>query len=553
MSISASLVRRVADETGNDSHHPSPLLRGIDWRFVLPSPPSGTFESLVLLGGPEDLARTIIESGVARRVSRVIPTDASADLVVRLSDASVSLVDAAECLAPTGVIYAEIRRPSRSHLRSHPRRIRRLLSRVGLHEPRVYWCPPDFEDHKAYVPLDSAGSHRWYCANFPVGRLTSLTSMFGPLAIESAARHIAVTAVGPGARGRSASVLAHPEVPMHLRRHDLDVVVFAPGRKRVVLLPFEPRESVPVAAVKLTRSPVRAEKTLAEQKALCAIHERVDATIGRSVPQSLGCLTWNGLTVGMESTVSGRPLNMWPLRRTPDRRSIAEFVRVAEWLANFNRQTEVDRQPWNLSPYSRAVEAMLSDYVTEFSVDHRVRAFLEAVCESSRQLGGEYLPIVWCHGDFTGRNINSDAVGLAVFDWANARHGLAGMDLLEFVFAWTGHLRQVDSDAEWVSTFSDVFVAPNLNDPLVRASHRAVHSYMDQMQIDSRFVPLILVTLWISRALHYQRGARVRGSTPYLRRARLFSEYVSMLSRRPEILFLTSETPSPVSITGDAA
>ena len=48
-------------------------LRRADWRFLLPNPPEGSFQHLVLLGGPAGLAKRIVEEGIARRVSCEIP------------------------------------------------------------------------------------------------------------------------------------------------------------------------------------------------------------------------------------------------------------------------------------------------------------------------------------------------------------------------------------------------------------------------------------------------------------------------------------------------
>lgn len=44
-------------------------LRQMDWRFLVPAPPGGAFQHLLLFGGDARLAETIRAHGIARRVS----------------------------------------------------------------------------------------------------------------------------------------------------------------------------------------------------------------------------------------------------------------------------------------------------------------------------------------------------------------------------------------------------------------------------------------------------------------------------------------------------
>src|SRR5690348_5818925 len=85
-------------------------LRRADWRFLLPAPPDGMFQHLVLLGGLAELAEQIAVAGIARQVSCHPPPAGTADAVAVLQGAGLSPAHAASYLAPGGALYYEIDR-----------------------------------------------------------------------------------------------------------------------------------------------------------------------------------------------------------------------------------------------------------------------------------------------------------------------------------------------------------------------------------------------------------------------------------------------------------
>src|SRR5262249_2445455 len=66
-------------------------LRQCDWRFLLPTPPNGTFEHLVVLGAPEGMAETIVRSEIALRVSRIVPEGPAPDALIILRPSAAHL------------------------------------------------------------------------------------------------------------------------------------------------------------------------------------------------------------------------------------------------------------------------------------------------------------------------------------------------------------------------------------------------------------------------------------------------------------------------------
>src|SRR5262249_5328530 len=126
------------------SHGSQTSLRRADWRFLVPTPPSGSFAHLIMLGGGAELEHQLIEAGLARQVRRQITKGRQADAVVILGGARVHLRDAAESLVSGGALYCEIDRrgifwPFRS-----PRRTFRTLQSAGMSCVRLYWIRPGF-------------------------------------------------------------------------------------------------------------------------------------------------------------------------------------------------------------------------------------------------------------------------------------------------------------------------------------------------------------------------------------------------------------------------
>ena len=162
-------------------------LRRVDWRVLLPVPPNG-FENMVLLGGPEGLGDMVVEIGLARRVSRTVPAKPSADAVAILQGASVGCEEAAACLLPGGTLYWEA---DYSHARMAwiKRSVSRRLRRANLSLAGLYWVRPDFERAEVFIPIEIRTAMEWYFRSWantssPLRRL--IGSRFGAAAAAAA-------------------------------------------------------------------------------------------------------------------------------------------------------------------------------------------------------------------------------------------------------------------------------------------------------------------------------------------------------------------------------
>ena len=137
-------------------------VRNADWRFLLPAPNGEAFGHLLLLGGTPQLQATLLELGVARRVSRSVRAGDTADALVILAGAGGPIDLAIEQLEAHGVLYWEVDRRTAGDLTLTPARAMRRLAEHGLTPDLAYWVKPGFPDRHMYVPVDSPGAVTWY-------------------------------------------------------------------------------------------------------------------------------------------------------------------------------------------------------------------------------------------------------------------------------------------------------------------------------------------------------------------------------------------------------
>lgn len=528
-------------------------LRRADWRFLLPPPPPGGFAHLALLGGPDGLAARLSEIGLARRISRALPGDRTADAVVALHDAHVPLTAAAASLAPGGALYFEIDRRRPTHLANTPARARRALLAAGLWPTGCYWAAPAFERCKRYLPLDEPGALRWYmgtlyAAGTPLHRLIGLAMR--ALASGAGGRFaalapcFAITAVN-GADAGAPSVLGHPQLRGLLPPGPLRPAVLTSGQdegSRAVLLPFAAGADRPSAVVKLATVSGFNANTEREQAALASIRARLDDRLRPSIPEPLGQLRYGDLAVGVESCAAGPTLvassGRWG---APAARKIADLRAVAGWLAEFHRQTEVERPAWGAELAARWVEQPLDDYARRFGLAGAEPRLFAAARARAGQLAGAALPIALLHNDLGPWNIYRAGARLTVIDWemgAEAdpnRYGPGLCDLVYFVTHWSYVARHRYGEAAELAGFAELVAGPPPDAPL-RAARLALAEYMDALAIDARFQPLLLAYTWVHRALdRAERQSALGGAAA--RAGNRYVQYVGILAEHTETLF----------------
>jgi SAM-dependent methyltransferase len=538
-------------------------LRFADWRFLLPHPPDGQFQRLVLLGGPVGLAERVIEVGLARHVSHTIPLERSADAVIVLHGARAALREIARCLLPSGVLYCEIDRRSLGFLASTPDRIRRSIRKVGLFPTAMYAVVPDFSDHRMYLPLDIPGALRWYVTTLynafspwqyllkaGLGVVTGLDGRrFAPFA-----PRLAVTAVAGQARPSAPSVLEHPALPPELQGLGLRPLLLTYGGDRVVMLPFAAGSIQPAAVLKVPKLPGFNGRTENEQATLRHLWSRLDPTMRRSIPRSLGTLRCGEVTVGIESYAPGQLLFRSSERWGASRQERLNDLRLAAaWLGEFHLQAQVCRPSWGASESSQWVEGPFDAYRRAFGITGSEERLFAEAREYAISLTGTPLPIVLQHRDFTVWNIARFGRQLGVLDWEGSRPGPALCDLLHFVTHWYEIVRHAHHEAARQRCFRRLLFEPDQGDPFCEAVHHVLARYMERLDMNRRFFPLLLVYTWVELALRRSDQQRLQEETyPDPRDGNRNFAFLAILAEHVEQLFAEdalAEWPRPDDTT----
>jgi len=542
-------------------NHPNPgpraSLSRSDWRFLLPGAPSGSFQHLILLGGPAGLGERLVEVGFARRVSDELQEGRCADCVVVLHEARVALSEAAGCLISGGVLYYEVDRRSASRLALTPKRVHRLLRALALTLTGAYWVVPNFTQCKRYLPLDVPAALRWYLTTlFPA--MTPLDRLF-EICIRTLigfnSRRLApfvpcysVTAIAGPAQDVAPSVLGLPGLPGELQRPGLRPFLLTSGYddgSRVVMLPFTPESVQPVAVLKISRLDAFNINTEREQETLHTVRARLDATMRQTIPRPLGVLRYGALTVGVESCAAGHSLVVSSGRwGAPAQRKLDDLRLGARWLGEFHRQTQIKRLPWNEQAIRTWIEAPLAAFTHAFGTRAHEDRLFTMLRAHARALTGSSLLIVWQHNDFGPWNLYRADQKLQVIDWEfghdrdRHRFGPALCDLLYFVTTWSVIAHRLRTRTAQLRAFRRLFFEPEGAGVSAKVIHHVMAEYMASLAIDQHFFPLLLVYTWVERAL--DRFTRQRISAKEVVEARVgnrFVDYIGVIAEHSDRLF----------------
>ncbi|HEV8316845.1 MAG TPA: phosphotransferase [Vicinamibacterales bacterium] len=531
-----------------------------DWRFLLPVG-ADRLDHLVLMGGSPDLEATLVELGVARRITRTPRHGDTADAVVVLAGARESFEAAAQYVGPGGVLYAEVDRRARQNWSLTPGRASRRMRRLGLNPTTAYWVKPDFTDRQMYLPLDALGAFRWYLDTLYRSRMVGsrgepttghwvdgqlsrtvrapLTAALRALAahrngLSAFAPCFAITAVRGDARLPAVIERARLEgVPTG----DATVhVLLAHGRtewNRIVFLLFDPDGSTPRAAVKIPRLTTFNEPNEWEHTML---HE-LGSTLGPSLRSSIPASTlfwWNDLAVSAQTCVTGSSLDS----RAGAGRAFEDLRLTAEWLAAFHQETTVGRMPARAWLRERLVNHLCTEYAATYGLTSAEATLFDTLSRCVDAVGTDTVPIVWQHGDLWPPNVYRDRSRVGVIDWETARRGPALVDLLSFVTHWAAAVDAKHTHASRLAHFQMLFCTGSAASSFVRAVHAEVAEYMTRVEILPSLLPFLLVYTFLEKALEDpRRRARLTGVHAGNRRENLEAGYVGVLASHAEALF----------------
>jgi Ser/Thr protein kinase RdoA (MazF antagonist) len=484
--------------------------READWRFLLPSPAGGSFEHLVLLGGSRDLVETVLDLGVARRVSSRVLSAADADAVIVLAGATCSIDAAAGALRPDGVLYWEIdRRTSRGVALSPARAIRRL-GRYGVTTSAAYWVKPGFPDREMYLPIGATGALRWYLDTLyrsnSVGR-RALKALLRALASHS--RGLAAFApcyAVTGVRGtRRQPAVTEAALQRGACSASVDSVFLAHGTaewSRMAVLLFEPSTRSPSVTLKFARRPAFNAQVDWEHTFLREIAARLPADVRRSLPSS-SLFCWNALSVCAQGCVTGAPLSS----RTGAGAGqvVDDFLGASRWLADFHQATTLETAPADAWLARRLVAGLCKEYELAFGLTDAERRLFATLARRLDALNGAALPIVWQHTDFGPWNVYRDGDRVSAIDWEVARRGPALVDLLYFATHWSSAITAPGSGEEQAVHFASLFCEEPADGTLAAAIRRGIAEYMHRLQIPSSLLPYLLVYTVLEQVLDRAR------------------------------------------------
>jgi hypothetical protein len=524
-------------------------IRRADWRFLLPAPAGGAFEHLVLLGGPADLARRLTDAGIARRVSAEVSPAGTADAVVVLDGAGArsTLEQALRCAAPDAVVYLEIAF-GRRLIGSPPRRILRTLPRAGF-ETRTYLLFPRLEQPRWYLPIDGDEAWLWYfdtmfIAGSPSLRFWELCVRRFPSITRRLASALAPRAVAAWrAADRVPFVFENPDLALEAPRKNLRMLLLTAGGdewNRVIVVPFRPGDSRPVAVLKLSRAASRNPHTENEQSALFRIREDLDEELRETVPRPLGTCRFGDLVVGAESYLPGRLLSATTGRwGEPLDSKIEDLEQAARWLAEFHRQTGRSPRPWSAADVEDWVVGPLERYAQTTEATVEELQLFERVVARARGLTGTRIPFVCQHYGFGVWNICRENGRIFVFDWEGADRGLPFSDMFYLALNWSTRARGV-TDAEGEQRmFRELFCEPAPRDPASLAARRTIADYGKRLGLDPDFHPIPLVLVWVAHAVSGFRRREALQAPRQSRASNRYVRYVELLAASRDFLGLT--------------
>jgi hypothetical protein len=515
-------------------------LSAADWRFLLPESGEEPLETMILLGGSDELARLLKTLRVARRITTTLPRDESADAVIVLEGhGELDLAAARSSLSTRGVLYLEI---SRWRQRSSPRKMHSLLMASGFHHPRLYALAPHPRAARVYVPLQSPEPLAWYVrsAYDPPSRTRHLVGDVMQWAGKSGGRLVTsllpwycATATATDQQGGSPAVLPSA-VPGY---DDLYPLMLADTGNRVVLLPFTHHGSEPEAVIKVPKVESVNDRTINEHAALSMLRARLPAELLPSIPRPVGLPNHRGLRIGVESYLRGRSLtrlttSWW--RRSEQK--VDDLNAATRWLSRFHEATIVERVPWPKAR-TRCLESTIAEYQEHFGEDELERELFSLAGRSAGRLADVTLPTVWQHRDFNIWNVLDDGGTIRVLDWEGLQPGPALTDLLHFATHWHEAVAGTADEDERLRAFEDLWLSARTSRHS-RAVYDAIQRYTVAMDVDRRLVPFMLLYTWLELAIRRSRQQRDQGvevASP--RQGNRNVAYIKLMARHRARLF----------------
>lgn len=502
-------------------------LRRITWRFLLPAPPMGQWQHLVVVGADAEMLRALASTDLAADVSTLPSVDRPADCIVVLRTSHKPLSNI-RFLEPGGILLVESDRRRRGGRWTGPRRTARRGAEQELSWLGTWMVAPTIDNPRRFVPLDDRGAFDWYLRSlFIPGSALSLAASAGTRALLRTAGVRAVAALAPAyytlfQRPPGNAVPIGP-LPIALEalpagtepRPAPDAVrclVLTSGQdaaSRAVVLPFPEGARMPIAAIKVANDPAFNPDTEAEYHRLRELRAALPTELARAVPRPVGLGQLGELAVATQSSAPGVVMERVAGRLfTSERRRIEALQTPAHWVTEFHHATRSGTIEWDDDLGRRIMLEPLAEILEPRSHLVDVDRVIAVVRQRSERLRGTRLPLVGQHFDLAPCNVFLDGRDLTVLDWElsySRLHEEVGLPLRDLLFLTTywyflvRRARSVDHEVRLVPEL--IGAGPGR---LLEAAHDVIARYCDRLAIDPAAVPLLYTSLWIERA-QYQR------------------------------------------------
>jgi hypothetical protein len=321
--------------------------------------------------------------------------------------------------------------------------------------------------------------------------------------------------------------------PVHMDAHRATAVVTSgqDASSRVILVPFE--ADVPETIVKVSPAPKFNRFTEHEHKTLREIRAHLDDSMRATLPTPLSSERCGTLAVACETSVRGTSIwvssGCWARN---NQGKMQDLRLAADWLVRFHKRANLGTSTWDDEAQRHWIGRTLSDYREIFGCNAREEQLFSEVLARAGELRGRQLPSVWQHNDFGPWNINRAGQTISVIDWESARPGLPLCDLIYFVTYWSFVVRRAHGEAAELRAFAELWSEPFHSDPYLRSIRETIAAYLDALEIDSRFLPVLLAHVWAERAVErFRRQQVVGGAQANPRFANRFVDYVNVLAR----------------------
>jgi len=464
--------------------------RRLDWRFLLPVPPSHTFDKAVLIGADSDVVEAFVSSGVARVVSTA-PGDRDADLVAVLCPAAARPDDVVNATREGGLIYVEVDRRRSGTRRTTPRRLAAALDAAGATVVAQYALRPAPDRCELYVPLDASGALEWF--------LSSEYIASSPLKRAATATLRRVSGVNTARAGGLAPFHATIAVASMHRPSASDapppsMAMIVHGGQRAVQIAFSARSpGTPVFVTKIPTVASAAQRTLHEHTMMSRIRQALGPPDNEALPNPRQLLESSAGPIIVEDGAPGRSLAHMCGRWGGSGRAKADDLRLAtSWLIRLHGEHAIRESRWDEERRAAWVDRPLAAFASRFgTTDEEVELF-DAVRIASAGLIGRPLPEVWEHGDYTIWNIFRDGDRIRVIDWEHAREGVPLPDVIRLATHWHEVVRGLATPSSRWQGFADLFTRATDN-RAAKAALDAVRRYEEALDIDPAFRSVFLV------------------------------------------------------------